>query len=81
LIIEKLEHYYLLLEDGKTREIIESWKQGSEIFGQRVTVNDGNNVFNGRALDLDDSGALLITLADGSVKKILFGEVRVSYAV
>jgi len=46
-----------------------------------VTVNDGNNVFNGRALDLDDSGALLITLADGSVKKILFGEVRVSYAV
>lgn len=81
LIIEKLEHYYLLLEDGKTREIIESWKQGSEIFGQRVTVNDGNNVFNGRALDLDDSGALLITLADGSVKKILFGEVRISYAV
>ena len=81
LIIEKLELYYLLLEDGKTREIIESWKQGSEIFGQRVTVNDGNNVFNGRALDLDDSGALLITLADGSVKKILFGEVRISYAV
>ena len=81
LIIEKLEHYYLLLEDGKTGEIIESWKQGSEIFGQRVTVKDGNNVFNGRALDLDDSGALLITLADGSVKKILFGEVRVSYAV
>jgi BirA family transcriptional regulator, biotin operon repressor / biotin---[acetyl-CoA-carboxylase] ligase len=81
LIIEKLEHYYLLLEDGKTGEIIESWKRGSEIFGQRVTVKDGNNVFNGRALDLDDSGALLITLADGSVKKILFGEVRVSYAV
>jgi BirA family biotin operon repressor/biotin-[acetyl-CoA-carboxylase] ligase len=81
LIIEKLEHYYLLLEDGKTREIIESWKQGSEIFGQRVTVIDGNNVFNGQALDLDDSGALLISLADGSVKKILFGEVKVSYAV
>jgi BirA family transcriptional regulator, biotin operon repressor / biotin---[acetyl-CoA-carboxylase] ligase len=81
LIIEKLEHYYLLLEDGKTEEIIESWKRGSEIFGQRVTVKDGNNVFYGRALDLDDSGALLITLADGSVKKILFGEVRVSYAV
>ncbi len=81
LIIEKLENYYLLLEDGKTGEILESWKRGSEIFGQRVTVKDGNNVFNGRALDLDDSGALLITLADGSVKKILFGEVRVSYAV
>ena len=81
LIIEKLEHYYLLLEDGKTKEIIESWKQGSEIFGQRVTVNDGDNVFDGRALDLDDSGALLITLADGSVKKILFGVVKVSYAV
>ena len=46
-----------------------------------MTVKDGNNVFNGRALDLDDSGALLITLADGSVKKILFGEVRVSHAV
>jgi BirA family biotin operon repressor/biotin-[acetyl-CoA-carboxylase] ligase len=81
LIIEKLEHYYLLLEEGKTREVIESWKRGSEIFGRRVTVKDGNEVLNGRALDLDDCGALLITLADGSVKKILFGEVRLSYAV
>ena len=81
LIIEKLEHYYLLLEDGKTEEIIRDWKRRSKIFGQRVTVRDGNNVFNGRAFNIDDSGALLITLADGSVKKILFGAVRVSHAV
>jgi len=81
LIIEKLEHYYLLLEDGKTGEIIESWKRGSEIFGQKVTIKDGDNILYGRALGLDDFGALLITLVDGSVKKVLFGEVSVSYDV
>jgi len=81
LIIEKLEYYYLLLEDGKTGEIIESWKRGSEIFGQKVTVKDGDNILYGRALGLDDFGALLITLVDGSVKKVLFGEVSVSYDV
>ncbi len=75
LIIEKLEHYCLLLEEGKTREVLESWKRGSELFGRGVTVKDGNDVIYGQALDLDDSGALLIALPDGSIKKILFGEV------
>ena len=41
----------------------------------------GTMYLTGELWILDDSGALLITLADGSVKKILFGEVRISYAV
>jgi BirA family transcriptional regulator, biotin operon repressor / biotin---[acetyl-CoA-carboxylase] ligase len=73
LILEKLEHYYdNLLSRGKTLEIIESWKEKSDMFGKKVIVYDGNEKFMGQAIDIDQNGALVMKLSDGSAKKIIY---------
>lgn len=78
LIFEKLEHYYALLKEDKIKVIVDLWKQRSEIFGRHVTIEDGKDVFQGRALGVDDNGILKIKLSDGSVKEVLFGDVNLS---
>ena len=73
LILEKLEHYYdNLLSRGKTLEIIESWKEKSDMFGKKAIVYDGNEKFMGQAIDIDQNGALVMKLSDGSAKKIIY---------
>jgi len=72
-ILEKLEHYYdTLLSRGKTLEIIDSWKERSDMFGKEAIVYDGNEKFMGQVIDIDPNGALVMKLTDGSVKKIIY---------
>jgi BirA family transcriptional regulator, biotin operon repressor / biotin---[acetyl-CoA-carboxylase] ligase len=72
-ILEKLEHYYdALLSRGKTLEIIDSWKEKSEMFGKKAIVYDGNEKFMGHVIDIAQNGALVMKLTDGSVKNIIY---------
>ncbi len=72
-ILEKLEHYYdALLSRGKTLEIIDSWKEKSEMFGKKTIVYDGNEKFMGHVIDIAQNGALVMKLTDGSVKDIIY---------
>lgn len=72
-ILEKLEHYYdALLSRGKTLEIIDSWKEKSDMFGKKAIVYDGNEKFMGHVIDIDQSGALVMKLTDDSVKNIIY---------
>jgi BirA family transcriptional regulator, biotin operon repressor / biotin---[acetyl-CoA-carboxylase] ligase len=72
-ILEKLEHYYdALLSRGKTLEIIDSWKEKSEMFGKKAIVYDGNEKLMGHVIDIDQNGALVMKLTDGSVKNIIY---------
>ena len=72
-ILEKLEHYYDdLLSRGKTLEIIDSWKEKSDMFGKEIIVYDGDEKFMGHVIDIDQNGALVMKLTDGSVKNIIY---------
>jgi BirA family biotin operon repressor/biotin-[acetyl-CoA-carboxylase] ligase len=72
-ILEKLEHYYdALLSRGKTSEIIDSWKEKSDMFGKKAIVYDRNEKFMGHVIDIDQNGALVMKLTDGSVKNIIY---------
>jgi BirA family biotin operon repressor/biotin-[acetyl-CoA-carboxylase] ligase len=39
-----------------------------------VRVVTNKEVFTGRAIDVDDTGALILKGADGSLQKILYGD-------
>jgi biotin-(acetyl-CoA carboxylase) ligase len=52
-------------------EVFETWQSRLNTIGQQVEV-DG---IVGQAQAVDTSGALLITLADGSIKRVLAGDV------
>jgi BirA family transcriptional regulator, biotin operon repressor / biotin---[acetyl-CoA-carboxylase] ligase len=73
LIINKIEYYYYnLLRTGKSMEILDRWKQQSDMFGRRAVVYDGTQKFSGEVVDLDNSGSLIMRLDDSSIKKIIY---------
>jgi biotin-(acetyl-CoA carboxylase) ligase len=66
-----MEYYYEnFLSNGRTLEIIERWKEKSDIFGKKAIVYDGTQKVMGEVIDIDQNGALIIKLSDTSIKKI-----------
>lgn len=54
--------------------VIPDWKKVAATLGRKVTVATRLGVTEGTAVDVDDSGALKVQTADGSIKKIYYGD-------
>jgi len=54
--------------------VIEEWKQYTVTLNRNVRVVTTHEVLEGKAVDVDDTGALILKCADGSLKKILYGD-------
>ena len=54
--------------------IIAEWKEYSIPFGKRVKVITVADVSEGIAKDIDQDGALLLEMSDGTIKKIIYGD-------
>lgn len=52
-----------------------AWLSRARGLGQEITVRLPNHEFKGQFLDMDDSGALIVRLADGSEKAVTAGDV------
>jgi len=76
-ILDELEETYLELEEEGSDIIIRKWKELSATLGTNVTVALNEMCFVGKAIDIDYDGALLVKLADGSIKRIVAGDVYV----
>jgi BirA family biotin operon repressor/biotin-[acetyl-CoA-carboxylase] ligase len=71
-IVDKIEYYYNFINSGKALEIIELWKQNSDMFGRRAIVYDGTQKIIGEVVDIDQDGSLIMKLGDDSIKKITY---------
>jgi BirA family biotin operon repressor/biotin-[acetyl-CoA-carboxylase] ligase len=67
------ERLYLKLPDGDS--IFKAWRQRLVTLGQEVTATWGKEIIRGAAESVDESGALMIRLADGSLTKVVAGDV------
>ncbi|MCK8824891.1 biotin--[acetyl-CoA-carboxylase] ligase [Fuchsiella alkaliacetigena] len=74
-LITELELAYFKFQEQGFISIIEDWKEYNLTLGQEVQVDNGREVLVGKAVDIDSTGALLIKLADGRVKKVVAGDV------
>ena len=54
--------------------VIEEWKAYTVTLNREVRVVTTRDVFTGKAVDVDDNGALVLKCADGSLQKILYGD-------
>ena len=54
--------------------VIEEWKKYTVTLNRDVRVVTSHEVFEGMAVDVDDSGALVLKTADGSLKKVIYGD-------
>jgi BirA family biotin operon repressor/biotin-[acetyl-CoA-carboxylase] ligase len=55
-------------------QIIEEWKTYTVTLNREVRVVTTRDVFTGKAVDVDDNGALVLKCADGSIQKVLYGD-------
>jgi BirA family transcriptional regulator, biotin operon repressor / biotin---[acetyl-CoA-carboxylase] ligase len=69
------------LDDFKDRiqkidphEIIHLWKEQTSTIGSRVRIETTGEVYEGLAVDVDETGALMIKNKTGKIKKIIYGD-------
>lgn len=55
-------------------DIIDLWKEHNVILGRHVRIVTMNEEIEGLALDVDESGALLIELKKGEIQRITYGD-------
>ncbi len=56
--------------------LLEEWRKRSSTLGQPVRVTLDQQVIEGLATEVDDDGALLVTLPDGRSERVVAGEVQ-----
>ncbi len=73
----ELDQHYTMLNEKRTSEILQKWRNYSIIFGRNVIVQLPDRKIIGRAIDIANDGALILMLAEGKVEKILAGECQI----
>ena len=74
ILAEFLEIFESRLLAVDPARIISQWKQKSSTIGARVRVQNHNQLHEGVALDVDDTGALIVKCLDGTTRKIIYGD-------
>ncbi|HDL07759.1 MAG TPA: biotin--[acetyl-CoA-carboxylase] ligase, partial [Desulfobacteraceae bacterium] len=54
--------------------VISEWKSYTMTIGRHVKIVTLHDDSEGLAMDVDENGALILKLADGSIKKIVYGD-------
>lgn len=71
---EYLDTFENYLKKGINNQIIPEWKKYTVTIGRRVKIVTSKEVSTGKAVDVDDTGALLLEQEDKSIKKVFYGD-------
>lgn len=78
ILLEKIEYYYIMLTEGTFTPVLKEWKNLCGFLKSYVEVTIGEEKIEGWALDVDESGALILRLRDGTLRKVLSGDVCIT---
>ena len=74
ILIEFLKEFDTLTRDIKIPEIMSQWRKSTATLGQEVRVETMDKTYEGRAVAVEDSGALIIETQDGQTRRIIYGD-------
>ncbi|NJE26094.1 biotin--[acetyl-CoA-carboxylase] ligase [Thermococcus sp. MV5] len=74
ILVERLEHWYREFLAAKDTLILQKWRENA-ILRREVKIITEDKTLSGKALDIDEFGALILELEDGRKKRILYGDV------
>ncbi|MCK4987218.1 MAG: biotin--[acetyl-CoA-carboxylase] ligase [Desulfobacterales bacterium] len=74
ILARYLDAFEQQMQTAALDRVIEEWKAFTVTLNREVRVVTTREVFTGKAVDVDDSGALVLKCADGSLQKILYGD-------
>jgi BirA family biotin operon repressor/biotin-[acetyl-CoA-carboxylase] ligase len=75
-VLREFERRYELLEAGEYDAIAREWRSLSNTLGRRVRVTTLAKTFEGEAVDIDESGALLVRKDTGAMERVIAGDCR-----
>lgn len=75
LVLSESEALYSSAEENGFSGIIETWKSLSCTIGREVDVSSFGTSLRGRAVDIDDSGSLVIQTKEGKKEKVYTGDL------
>ena len=76
-VLARIRVWYHRLAAGGGGEMIAAWRtRALPWWGRDVEARSGDEVVRGRAIDVHESGALILLLADGATSLLHSGEVR-----
>jgi BirA family biotin operon repressor/biotin-[acetyl-CoA-carboxylase] ligase len=79
-LLEKFECVYERFLRGGFIPILGEWMKFSDFVGQKITVTFVGEELAGLATGVDDDGALLVKFENGTLKRVVAGDVSVHYA-
>lgn len=75
ILLEKMDSLYeLFLKDG-FNQILEKWKGFASFLSREVEVLTESERIEGLAVDVDNNGALVLKLKDGSLERVFVGDL------
>jgi len=74
LLSRFLDEFENRLKNADFENVISEWKQYTNTLQRPVRIVTRREVSEGLAVDVDENGALIVKLADGSFKKIIYGD-------
>jgi BirA family biotin operon repressor/biotin-[acetyl-CoA-carboxylase] ligase len=74
LLSNFLDEFEKLINDTNLDNVISEWKRYTVTLNRHVRIVTTHDVSEGVAIDVDENGALELRLADGSFKKIIYGD-------
>lgn len=80
VLLKEMEHYYNDFTRGRFARILEEWKSLTDMIGKDVEVVSFDERFEGEAIDVDQDGALMVKLEDGSVKRVFSADASIRYS-
>ncbi|RPJ70671.1 MAG: biotin--[acetyl-CoA-carboxylase] ligase [Desulfobacteraceae bacterium] len=69
--LDALEAQLAAIEDA---DVMAQWKAHTVTLGRRVDIVTQRETVSGTAVDVDENGSLILQLADGSLKTVIYGD-------
>jgi len=76
-LLVNLENLYGELMQGHFNKILNLWRGFSVTLGSWVTVTGLNQIWEGKAIDIDETGALIVADRQGQQVKVMAGDVTI----
>ncbi|MHC1584981.1 MAG: biotin--[acetyl-CoA-carboxylase] ligase [Candidatus Syntropharchaeia archaeon] len=73
-LLEEFENEYRIFKERDFSEISKKWKEFSHTIGREVQIFTRGEKIEGKALDIDENGALILKTRDG-VRKVISGDL------
>jgi len=73
-LLINLDKYYKMFVEEKFESIIKEWKNNSDTIGKKVVIDTSTEKISGTAIDVDESGFLIVKTDVGEIKKITSGD-------